>query len=196
MVAKIRDGGSRVSEPVIRVPESQGGRLSFNNLVEAYVLNLLRSRHDVSMRAVRRAVKYAEREMDIERLLLRRELRFGQASDLFWDKYLGDLTNLSKGGQLAMRKLVQDGLQRVEWDTATGLPVRLFPRIAESAPSKKSVVIDPRVAFGQPTIMGLGLPTWAVSERIDAGEAPAEVARDYGVDIDLLMDAIVYEEAV
>ena len=64
---KVRDRGLRVSEPVIRIAEGQHGRLSFNNLVEAYVLNLLRSRHDVSMRAVRRAVTYAEREMGVLR---------------------------------------------------------------------------------------------------------------------------------
>ncbi|MAQ92915.1 MAG: hypothetical protein CMM84_05230 [Rhodothermaceae bacterium] len=191
---KVRDRGLRVSEPVIRIAEGQHGRLSFNNLVEAYVLNLLRSRHDVSMRAVRRAVTYAEREMGVDRLLMRGELRFAEAGDLFWDRYLGELTNLSRGGQLAMRKLVEDGLKRVDWDESTRLPLRLFPQIAGADPSRKTIVIDPNIAFGQPTIEGAGLLTWAVADRIDAGESVEDVATDYGIDTDKLYDALVYEE--
>lgn len=192
---KVRDGGARTSQPIIKVPKDQGSRLSFNNLVEAYVLKLLRWRHDVSMQAVRRAADYAEKQMGIEGLLRRKELRLGKAGDLFWDHYLGELENLTRGGQLAMRKLVEDGLQRIDWDQKTSLPLRLFPHIAGIDPSKRSIVIDPSIAFGRPTITGKGLPTWAVSERIDAGETPEDVAEDYGITNDQLIDALIYEEA-
>ena len=189
---KIRDSGSRLSEPVIRVPRDTHGRLSFNNLVEAYVLKLLRSKHDVSMQAVRRAVAYAEREMRIDRLLMRKELRFGKAGDLFWDKYLGELITLSRGGQLAMREIVEEGLLRIEWDEATGLPLRFFPLVSELA-GKRSILIDPRVCFGQPTVAGYGVITAAILSRVNAGEDEREVALDYGMPLYMVKDVLIYE---
>ena len=94
-----------------------------------------------------------------------------------------------------MRKLVEEGLQRIEWDEESGLPVRLYPNVAGRDPSKRSIVIDPRIAFGRPTIVGTGLSTWAVADRVEAGEPPGEVAADYGLTEEELYDALIYEEA-
>jgi hypothetical protein len=61
---RTRDGSASF-EPLIQLPEPSEARLSFSNLVEAHVLRALRTRHDVSMRAVRQALSYAEGELAV-----------------------------------------------------------------------------------------------------------------------------------
>ena len=66
--------GPKPFESLIKLPDLSQARLSFSNLVEAHVLRGLRTRHDVSIRAVRQALSYAEQQLGLERLLLSEEL--------------------------------------------------------------------------------------------------------------------------
>lgn len=182
---------ARASDPVIRLPDGSDGRLSFHNVVEAYVLNQIRRHARVPMPDVRRAVSFAERELGVERLLVRRELRWEAGGHLFWAE-LSQLANLSLSGQIVMREIVDASLHRMEWDEATGLPRRFFPPI-ETDTAARSVVVDPRVGFGQPTLAGTGVGTTLIARRIDAGEDIADIARDYEVDEQALKQALVYE---
>jgi len=177
--------------PVIRLPRRSDGRLSFYNVIEAYVLNLIRQQHGVTMQKVRRAVAYAEKELGIDRLLIRRELRWEDRGSLFWER-LSTLIDLSRSGQFAMRHIMHAHLHRIEWDDDSGLPRRFFPLIATGSDAR-GVVVDPKVGFGQPTVVGTGVGTAIVARRIDAGEDLEAVARDYHVDPDILADALVYE---
>src|SRR5438270_8943040 len=111
-------------KPLIHPPVVKPPTLSFWNLIEAHVLRSLRAEHRVSIKAVREALKYAERTLNIERLLLRKELRT-DAGQVFLDRY-GELINLSASGQMAMRILFVEHLKRVEWDEWQ-FPIRLYP---------------------------------------------------------------------
>ncbi|MEL6443064.1 MAG: DUF433 domain-containing protein [Bacteroidota bacterium] len=175
--------------PLIRRPDEADSRLSFSNLVEAFVLRALRERYRVPMKAIRQAVAYAEAELDVKHLLLRRELRV--SGDLFWDR-LGQLINLSQSGQLAIRHVLESYLERIEWDEQTNLPTRFFP-LPDAGVATKSVVVDPRVAFGHPTLSGTGISTEVVKRRIDIGETVEELAEDYQVSIKQVKDALLYE---
>ena len=114
-------------DPLILLPEPSTNALSFNNIVEAHVLNALRRQHAVSIHDVRTALDYAEKELGIKRLLLREELRT-TGGQVFLKRY-GQLINLSRSGQIAMEKLLEVYLRRVEWDQSS-VPVRLFPFVA------------------------------------------------------------------
>lgn len=180
-----------VAQPIIKIPDEYDGRMSFNNLVEAHVLAALRRFHGVRMNAIRKAVAYAEHEMQVSNLLLRDELRTG-LGEIFWETIFG-YVNLSRSGQIAIRKIVERYLSRVERDMSR-LPMRLYPLI-EAAPESRSVVIDPRVSFGQPTVDGSGVPTAIIVQLIDAGEEMEGVAHEFDLSIDQVSDAIVYEQA-
>src|SRR5207249_2525997 len=105
---------------------------------------------------------------------------------LFVDR-LGVLLNVSAPGQYAMREILMALLRRVERDDH-GLAIRLYPfsrrptvtpaGVLEESP--RAVVIDPRVAFGRPVLVGTGITTLSVAERFDAGEEVEELAADYG----------------
>jgi len=188
-----RGSGLASFEPLIRLADPEASRLSFTNLVEAHVLHALRTHHAVPIRHIRPAIEYAERELTISRLLLSKELHT-HAGELFLD-YLGHLINLSRSGQLAVRKLLEAHLQRVERDTAS-LPIRLYPFLtAPVVDGPKNIVIDPGVAFGRPTLSGHGVTTRMLAQRIDAGESPEELAEDYGIGRELIEEAALFEQA-
>lgn len=164
-------------------------RLSFNNLIEAYTLRALRTKHGVSIEAAREAIDFAERAFVLDRLFLCPELRTG-AGELFLMKY-GEFVNLNRSGQMAIAKLLKDHLKRIELDDLN-LPVRLYPVDTDT---NKTIVIDPRIAFGRPVIARRGISTTAILDRVNAGESEEEIAQDYGLDHTEVEEAIVYEQA-
>ena len=186
-----RGGGVAAFEPLIRLP-ARRRQLSFNNLIEAHVLRALRTKHGVRIDAVRQALSYAEGALDIERLLLSRDLLTG-GGDLFLERF-GELVNLSKSGQLVLRRLLDAHLRRVERDEGD-LPIRLYPFLAGDLPDSRSIIIDPRVSFGRPTVAGSGISTEAVVGRIDAGESIEEITEDYDMSAEQVESALMYEKA-
>jgi len=177
-----------VLKPARREPPT----LSFSNLVEAHVLRSLRTEHGVPLDAVRQALKFAERELKIEQLLLREELCTG-GGELFLDRY-GELVNLSASGQLAMRKIFEAHLQRVEWGDLRSA-VRLFPFVLAGGTDHKPILIDPQISFGRPVVGTAHISTRSILERIDAGETVAEVASDYELTTEAVEVAVVFERA-
>ncbi len=167
--------------------------LSFWNLVEAHVVRALRTEHAVSVKALRKALDYAGKELGIDRLLLHQDLRTAKAGRLFLERY-GQLIDLSASGQLAMRKVFEEHLKRIEWDEWQ-FPVRLYPFLSSASSGERVIAIDPAIAFGRPAMTGAGVSTRAIADRIDAGEAAEDVAEDYGLSTSEIEQAVVYERA-
>jgi len=185
--------GIRRFQPIVCPPSRKPLFLSFWNLIEAHVLRSLRTDHGVSIKALRKALAFAERALQIERLLLRRELRT-DAGRIFLERY-GELIDLSASGQLAMQQLLEEHLKRVEWDDWQ-FPVRLYPFVSTEAPSsERPIAIDPRIAFGRPIVIRAGVSTAAIAERIDAKETLDELAADYGLSITEIEQAVLFERA-
>ena len=178
--------------PVLKLAKKDPATLSFSNLIEAHVLRSLRTEHGVPMGAVRQALAYAQREMKIDQLLLREELCTA-GGELFLDRY-GELMNLSASGQLAMRKVFEAHLKRVEWGRLR-FPVRLYPFLVSESASAKSILIDPQISFGRPVVSGAFISTRSIVDRIDGGENVDEVARDYNLTREVVEEAVVYERA-
>lgn len=184
--------GKRTFQRLIVIPAEDAGLLSFSNLVEAHVLRALRTEHGVPIAEVRNAIDFAERELSITRLLLRSEL-LTFAGEVFLEHY-GELVNLSRSGQLAMRKLLEAHLRRVEWD-GSKLPVRLHPYVQGDGASEHVIAIDPQQAFGRPIVARQGITTGIIADRIDAGETVEELARDYNLSPSEIEEAVLYERA-
>ena len=178
--------------PVIRADHL----LSFNNLIEAYVLRALRVDHGVKMSAVRKALEYAEQRFQIPRLLLSKEL-LATPGNVFLERF-GELINLGRAGQIANKALLAAVLTRVD-RAPSGLPSRLFPAgsydVEALKRSPKLVMISPLVSFGRPIVASRGIRTSAIVGRINAGEKPEDVAQDYGLELQEIEAAIFYERA-
>lgn len=167
--------------PLIEVPHSHPALLSFLNLVELHVLAAIRRKHAVPMPKVRLAIDYlrdnTSNEADRLHPLISKELQT-DGLDLFIERY-GELVNISRDGQLAMREVMKAALHRIERDSH-GIPIKLYPftrsRI-DNAPAM--VVIDPSLSAGRPVIAGTGLATEVIAERYKAGDSVMDLAKDY-----------------
>jgi uncharacterized protein (DUF433 family) len=184
--------GTSQFRPLLKPAQVEPATLSFANLIEAHVLRSLRTEHGVPLAAARQALTYAERELRIEHLLLREEFRTSGGA-LFLERF-GELVNLSASGQLAVRKLFQAHLARVEWGKLRSA-VPLDPFVFGEAIDAKPILIDPAIAFGRPVVDGAFVSTRSILERIDAGESVADVARDYEVSIETVEEAVLFEQA-
>jgi len=185
--------GTRRFHPLIRLADRQHRLLSFNNLVEAHVLRALRTAHGTPVHAIRKALDYGETSLGINRLLLSREL-YTDKRELFLDHY-GQLINLSRSGQLAMRAMLEVHLSRIEWE-ASVFPLRLFPFVrTEGVEAPRHITIDPNVGFGRPILQRRGISTRAIVDRIDAGESVESLAEDYRLEVSEIQEAVVYERA-
>jgi len=178
-------------EPVIKRPDPDDTRLSFKNLIEAHVLRSLRTEHDVSLDAVREALRIAEERHGIDRLLIHADLKTS-AGELFLDEY-ERLVTLSRAEQLVIRETFHTFLRRVEYDELN-LPRRLSPITAARDEDHVSVIsISPYVSFGRPIVSRAGITTGAIRARIDAGESLEHVAEDYGLSRQEIDAALRYE---
>ena len=169
-----------MSRRIIIAADVETPRLSFVNMVETHVLSAIRYHHGVPLQAIRRAVDYLKREFDSAHPLAEEQFQT-DGVNLFVER-LG-LLNVSAPGQFAMREILTALLQRVERD-ADGLAVRLYPfsrrpDLPQISQSPKIVVIDPRVGFGRPVLVGTGVTTSTIAERFDAGESIEALAADY-----------------
>jgi len=189
-------GGTKTSRPIIIPADPATPRLSFVNMVEAHVLSAIRYHHGVPLSAVRRAVDYLTREFKSKHPLAEKEFQTDGVS--LFIQHLG-LLNVSAPGQFAMPEILSAFLERVERDAA-GLAVRLYlfsrrPKLPELAEIPKMIVIDPRVAFGRPVIVGTGVTTATIAERFDAGDSIESLAADYDRPAPEIQEAIRCELA-
>ena len=167
--------------PLIEVSGGIPTLLSFLNLTELHVLAAIRRKHLVKMPSIRSAIDYLVRNansaVDKRHPLISRDLET-DGLDLFIQEY-GQLINVSRLGQIAMRDIISGALRRIDRDPA-GIPIKLFPytrSALEGTPTR--VIIDPTISAGRPVIAGTGLTTELIAERYKAGESILELARDY-----------------
>lgn len=180
--------GRRFIPPIIELPDPASAQLSFTNLVEAHVLAALRRQDRVRLGNIRDAVQYAANVHGQPHPLARATF-MTDGVDLFVT-HLGELVNASRSGQLAMREVIELHLRRVECD-AHGLAMRLYPFTRPvAADTPRFVVIDPRISFGRPSIVGTGVPTDVVIDRYRAGESVDELADDTGCDRAMIEEVI------
>ncbi|MEX2491296.1 MAG: DUF433 domain-containing protein [Nitrospirales bacterium] len=183
---------TRRSQPIIPVPKSTPRLLSFINLVEVHILDAIRREHNISLEKVRKAIQYLQRQSPSKHPLVDHTFETN-GMNLFIEKY-EQLINVTQEGQLAIKEIMKAHLKRIERD-AQGIPQKLYPfthkrafRPGEIEPT--TVVIDPRVSFGRPSIIGTGIPTSIIAERYKAGESVEDLADDYGLQSLQIQEAI------
>ncbi|MBI1923990.1 DUF433 domain-containing protein, partial [Candidatus Poribacteria bacterium] len=152
--------------------------LSFMNLVEVHVLSAIRRQYDVRLNKVRSALDYLNEQYQSKHPLADGKFET-DGIDLFIERY-GQLIDISRSGQLAMRSLLEAHLRRIDWDSS-GCASRLYPFIRkQNVQEPKVIVIDPFISFGRPVLVGTGIPTAVIADRYKSGESIDELADDYG----------------
>ncbi|MBI1850079.1 MAG: DUF433 domain-containing protein [Planctomycetes bacterium] len=186
------DGPAKFA-PVIAIVAGEKPLLSFQNLLEAHVLSSLRNEHRVKLQAIRQTIDFVAEKTRSPHPLIDRVM-FAAGGKLFVEHF-SELVIPAEHGQLAMKKLLEDYLKRIEYD-ASGLGIVLFPFISRSRhDDEKSVVINPRVQFGKPYLRASGIPTAAIADRRRGGDSLEYLARDYEVPLKEIEAALRYENA-
>lgn len=163
-------GRHQIFEPVIEPADPKHKLLSFYNLVEAHILRATRQ-HGVPLQNVRKALEYIRETIPGRHPLLVRTFEVS-GKELFI-QHLGRTVNATRHGQLAMRKILKEYLQRIERDPR-GLPLRIFPI------NSKRLVIDPRFSSGKPIVKDRGVVASVLWGRSKTESIP-EIASDYGM---------------
>lgn len=55
------------------------------------------------------------------------------------------------------------------------------------------ILIDPKIGFGRPVLIGKAIRTATIANRFDAGESVSDLATDYGLTTPEIEEAIRYE---
>jgi len=100
------------------------------------------------------------------------------------DSELPRLIIADRGGQMAWEPMVEERF--MEFDYEHELAVRWHV-----AGRTSPIIIDPRIAFGAPTINGIA--TWVIKGRAIAGESIADIGRDFNLAADDVTEALAFE---
>jgi uncharacterized protein (DUF433 family) len=173
------------SSIVVPAAKSSPAPLSFINLVEFHILVALRKTHKVPMQKIRRFIEYGKRTYGVEHPLAELDLET-DGSEVFV-RELGFSVNASRGGQIALPKVLSQYLRRIERDPAH-IPIRFYPLTYEASP--KLIVVNPAVAYGRPVIEGTRITTRMVFERYSGGESLLDIAADYELNISAVEEAL------
>jgi uncharacterized protein (DUF433 family) len=162
--------------------------LSFNNLVEAFVLSSIRNVHGVSMQKVRKTLRWVGEKLRVERPLI--NARFRTDGLRLFVEHSDEIFDVTNAKQVLLQDVLTQSLDRIEWgkDVAT----RLYPwvRADRSAQQPRNIVVDPRRGFGQPVIVGSGVQARIVAQRYRSGESMQLLAEDYGLSVETIEDAV------
>jgi uncharacterized protein (DUF433 family) len=206
--------------PVLTVDIDQR-RLSFFNLLEAFVIDELRRRSRFSLQELRHIIdelraeypqfRYPLAQVDVSvtkhvsvhdyGVVSTSGKRFKKTpggkprAELFTQAPGEPLINVSgRGRNLVLTEVLRDFLKRVEKRPVEGI-VRLYPFITKDRDpdAPRTVAVDPTVAFGKPVIAGTGIPTAAIYQLFNAGDGIREIAEEYDRETSEIEAAIRYE---
>ena len=171
--------------------------LSFKNLVECYVLEVMRLSHGVNVRNIRYSLKTA-----LDKYPSPHPFADDTISTRGNHVYLDDnlLVDLSRGGQLVFREFLASSLRRVDRDKL-GLAKRLYPfmqkkeMLQAQREASRTVVIDPAVSFGMPVLANSRISTSFLASRYRGGDSILALARDYGRQEGEIEEALIWERA-
>ena len=192
-----QDGTPQHFKALIAAQHKQrGDALSFMELVEAHVLTSLRRQHFVRMHDIRRALeKILEQTPNANHPLAEKQFAV-LGKNLFIEETV-KLTSITRDGQQALKTLLDGSLKRIQRNPS-GHAIVLFPfprSFRGDASPPKSIVVNPRIAYGRPVLAGTRIPTAVIAERVATGETLDEVAEDYDRSAAEILEAIRWELA-
>lgn len=178
------------SGPLIAPASKKPLLLSFKNLVECYVLEILRRIHGITMPKVRfsvetlKALQRAKHIMASNHPLADHDLRITEKRLFIYDLH-GACVELTRGGQVQFPNTVDAYLKRVVRDK-DGVAFKFHPLLRRYYDFKSAemdpelIVVDPKVSFGKPVLAGSAINTDVIAGRLYAGDTEEDLAHEYG----------------
>lgn len=170
---------------MFRSDSARGEPLTFLDMVEAHILVVLRKGYGIPMKNYRAAIE--------ELRQMGEGVHFIAHKDFVYDKrhlYIKAekyLISLSERGQHVDREIIKEGLKQLMYGE-DGYADRFYPRV--DGKLQQTVMITPRIGYGQPTLARLGVNTEAIAARFFAGEHMPDLVADYGATQDEIEAAV------
>jgi uncharacterized protein (DUF433 family) len=170
--------------------KEQRASLSYMQLIEVAVVAAFR-KANIQLRRIRDAREYLKTTLTSEFPFAEYKFKTDgkhlllEYNQIDRDRGRGKLLSADEGGQLAWNEIIGPRLKEFEYEHE-GIVIKWHLRGVKS-----SILIDPRVSFGAPTVHGT--PTWAVKGRWVAGESVEEIAEDFSLEKALVRDALLFE---
>jgi uncharacterized protein (DUF433 family) len=180
----------RETQSGVVLPGKEHGRpLSYLQLIEVAVVSIFRQL-GVSLQRIRKARQYLAQRFNVEYPFTEYKFKtegFHILLDL--QQFENDeemlLVVADRGGQLAWEEVMENRLLEFDYEDG-GVAVKWH-----LAGRQSLVLIDPRVAFGAPTVSGI--PTWILKGRYQAGESIEDIKDDFRIDDTAIKDAWNFE---
>jgi len=163
-------------------------KLNFLQLSEAFAINYMRKSLGIPLSKIREASDYLRENLNISYPLIDYGICIG--SDEYFKHAQDILLIETRIGQSAFLDLIGEYINRFEFNDGS-LPDVLYPWIKDQK-EKRSIKIDPRIRFGQPSITGTGITIEIVQERSEGGESLRDIAAGYGIALAGVEDALAY----
>ena len=161
--------------------------LNFLQLSEAFAIAYMRRTLGISLPKIRLASEYLIKNLRIPYPRFNPGIRVG--TDVYFKNARDILLNASSHGQVESEELIGEYISRIDIEEG-GLPDVVYPWIPGR--ERKSIQINPRIRFGQPTIAGTGISVAVVQDRFEAGESAEDIAASYEISYARVEDALAY----
>lgn len=180
-----RIDGTRASQPPVTPgrPEPVAG-VSFTDLVELVAIGALK-KHEFTVPTIRKIVQNCQ-DLFGEMYPLSTEVFKVGGRDVFVsrDSVLHDV--LHRRGEMAWDEILGPFLDTLDYRDA--FAYRWWP-----LGRAKPVVVDPSFGFGLPVIVGSGVRTEIIRERVEVGDSYQQIAYDFNVGLAEIESAIQFE---
>jgi uncharacterized protein (DUF433 family) len=187
-------GQRRIFTPSFRKGDSV--LLSFYDVTEAYVIEMLRSHWDFNPRRLRKSLARLRKNSRFDRPLLRQELsvipEFQNLVASIPEKGVRVHVDVAHDGNLVLPEFVKSMGMRITRDSK-GKPVRIYPW-KESGSEDAPVSMDTEVMSGELVVAGTRIPAKRIVAKSASGKSADEIADSYRLDRDLIRKVLLHFE--
>lgn len=155
--------------------------VNFYTLIEFYTFYQLRE-NGFSAQEIQKAYHIIAKDLDTKYPFAKDIIRIDEKN--IWYEYLGELMKVDSKRKLYLKQLLEPFLQKIDYDE-DAIAERYFPLGKD-----KSVIVDPKHQFGQPTITGTNIKTQTIFNLYKGGETDKNICILYDLSLDEVKDAI------
>jgi uncharacterized protein (DUF433 family) len=169
--------------------------LSFRDMEEAYKVHLLRTKFQYSMQYIRRALVHARLESKSDHPLIDEKMLAFDCLALYkraQGRRPRHVIALGSKRPLYIPEVVETWGKRIIADS-NGRTTQMFPwRFAAKDDISRPVSLEPDVLSGTLVVTGTRIPVKVLQGRNQAGESSAQLAKDYGIELDIVKQALAH----
>ncbi len=180
----VREKFPEITGYVYNFEQERGIYVNFKSLLQIYVFSELKVRGH-SNKEILKMYSFISERYDTKYPFAKKSI-YSVGSELMLEEK-GELVNANF--QISLKEILSEYIHKIEFDMQ-GNAIRFFPLGKE-----KSIVVDPQIQFGSPTIKGTRISAAVIYESFKAGDSQELIASVYDISVSDVHDAIEFTQA-